>query len=522
MTLLRGVSVAGLMLPVLVACTDIPTRATGPVASAPIDAGPLETHFENAAREFGVPAGLLKAIAFTETRMQMVRGTAEFEGQAPAYGVMALRGERLSRGAALAGATVERVQSDPRANIRAGAAVLRSYADELSVDRTSMANWAAAVARYSGISHGPAVASYVHEAVYDVLRRGVSVIDRSRVVARIPAFDVDAVFPRPSIVSIASIDFPSALWRASPNFDDRVAGDAGKPHMIIIHTCEGNYAGCWGWLVNPASHVSAHYVVNESGSEISQLVQEPKRAWHIAATYDCALNANHECGRNGQQSNHFTIGIEHAGFASQATWPASQIDASARLVCDITRDWGIPRDQVHIVAHGKLQPYNRTDPGPNWPWTDYLRRIEQHCGEGGGLIVDSNNDANDASLARVELSSSWTAASATPGYYGTGYAYASTQAVSDPATFSFYLEAPATKTIDVWWTSGSNRAPSAPYVVSTSTGARLATVYVNQQANGARWNTLGAWTFPAGWNTVQLSRWTTGGYVVVADAMRVR
>jgi hypothetical protein len=122
----------------------------------------------------------------------------------------------------------------------------------------------------------------------------------------------------------------------------------------------------------------------------------------------------------------------------------------------------------------------------------------------------------------VQLSASWTAASATPGFYGTGYAYASTQAVSDPATFSFYLDGPATKTIDVWWTSGSNRAPSAPYIVTTSTGARLATVYVNQQANGSRWNTLGTWTFPAGWNTVQLSRWTTSGYVVVADAIRVR
>ena len=522
MTLFRRFPIAGLVLPVIVACSDLPTRATGPASSAPLDAGPLETHFENAAREFGVPAALLKAVAFTETRMQMVRGTEEFEGLPAAYGVMALRGERLARGAALAGVSVESARSDPRANIRAGAALLRLYAEELSVDRTSMGNWAAAVARYSGIPSSDAVASYVHDAVYDVLRRGVNVIDRARVVARIPAVDVVAAFPRPSIVRTASIDFASAVWRPSPNFDDRNAGDAGTPHMIIIHTCEGNYAGCWGWLVNPASSVSAHYVVNESGSEISQLVAEPKRAWHIAATYDCSLNANHDCARNGQQSNHFTIGIEHAGFASQTTWAASQIDASARLVCDITRDWGIPRDQVHIVGHGTLQPYNRTDPGANWPWTDYLRRITQHCGEGGGLIVDSNNDANDAARARVQLSASWTAASATPGFYGTGYAYASTQAVSDPATFSFYLDGPATKTIDVWWTSGSNRAPSAPYVVTTSTGARLATVYVNQQANGSRWNTLGTWTFPAGWNTVQLSRWTTPGYVVVADAVRVR
>ena len=173
--------------------------------------------------------------------------------------------------------------------------------------------------------------------MYGVLRRGANVTERSRVLARIPRLDVSAAFPRPSIVKVASVDFASAVWRPSPNFDERASGDAGTPHMVIIHTCEGNYASCWGWLVNPASHVSAHYVVNEDGSEISQLVEEPKRAWHIAATYDCTLNANHDCWRNGQQSNHFTIGIEHAGFASQTTWSASPITLR-RLVCDITRD----------------------------------------------------------------------------------------------------------------------------------------------------------------------------------------
>ena len=507
------------MLPVILACADMPTRVTE-AASAAVAAGPFDVHFDAAAREFGVPSALLKAVAFAETRMQMVRGGTEFEGQAPAFGVMGLRGERLERGAALAGVSFEMAQTDPRANIRAGAALLRTYAEELGVDRSRIGDWATAVARYSGISHPQAVASYVHGAVYDVLRRGTDVTARGQLLSRIPRVDAVVSFPRPSIITTASIDFASAVWRASPNFDDRASGDAGRPHMIIIHTCEGNYAGCWSWLVNPASHVSAHYVVNEDGSEISQLVEEPKRAWHIAATYDCTLNANHDCGRNGQQSNHFTIGIEHAGFASQTSWSTSQIDASARLVCDITRDRGIPRDQLHIVAHGQLQPYNRTDPGAGWPWADYLRRIEQHCGS--IIIIDSNNGANDATTGRAEIPPSWTESAATAGHFGTGYAFAATQAVSDPATFWFYLDAPATRTIDAWWTAGTNRAPSAPYLVWTATGERLATVYVNQQGNGGGWSSLGTWRFPAGWNRVQLSRWTTPGYVVIADAIRVR
>jgi hypothetical protein len=33
---------------------------------------------------------------------------------------------------------------------------------------------------------------------------------------------------------------------------------------------------------------------------------------------------------------------------------------------------------------------------------------------------------------------------------------------------------------------------------------------------------LGTYAFTAGWNKVQLSRWTTAGYQVVGDAVRVQ
>ncbi|HEX5754054.1 MAG TPA: hypothetical protein VFZ09_48170 [Archangium sp.] len=88
--------------------------------------------------------------------------------------------------------------------------------------------------------------------------------------------------------------------------------------------------------------------------------------------------------------------------------------------------------------------------------------------------------------------------------------------------FFFYLSAPATKTIDARWTAGTNRSTTAPFIITNASGTNLATVSVNQQINGGQWNTLGSWSFPAGWNKVQLSRWTTTGYVVVADAIQVR
>lgn len=138
------------------------------------------------------------------------------------------------------------------------------------------------------------------------------------------------------------------------------------------------------------------------------------------------------------------------------------------------------------------------------------------------IIIDSNNAGNNTSQGYIEVSANWISATSSPGYYGTGYYYASTQAVSDGATFWFYLPAAATRTIDAWWTSGSNRSATAPFVAYNASGAEVGRVSANQQLNGGKWNALGTWSFSAGWNRVVLSRWTTAGYVVIADAVRVR
>jgi N-acetyl-anhydromuramyl-L-alanine amidase AmpD len=499
-------------------------QPSGTAQQLPAELDPL---FADASAEFGVPADLLKAVSFTETQWHMAQGTEEFEGLAPAFGLMALRGADLERGARLAGVSVDAAKTDARANVRAGAALLSAYADELKVDRAELGAWAPAAARFSGIKDNvEAQAEYVHRGVYKLLREGaVAENSAGGVLASVmPNAQVEARFQQPSVRAMASgPDYAASIWRPSPNYNARPTGSIGDPAYIIIHTCEGSYSSCWSWLVNSASGVSAHYVVNESGSEISQLVRESSRGWHIGATYDCNLNSGVLCKYSGTSSNNFTVGIEHGGFASQSSFPVGQIDASAKLSCDISRDQAIPRDRFHIVAHGKLQPATRTDPGPNWPWTDYLNRINAHCGvTSSGIIVDSNSANNDPAKAKIEVSANWVSSAGTAGYYGSGYFHAPTQAISDPATFWFYLPAAGTKTIDAWWTAGTNRAPSAPFIAYNASGAEVGRVGVNQQVNGGRWNTIGTWSFSAGWNKVQLSRWTTEGYVVIADAIQVR
>ncbi|MFV8754088.1 N-acetylmuramoyl-L-alanine amidase [Nannocystaceae bacterium ST9] len=500
----------------------------------------LDEMFAAAADEFDVPSNILRSVGQVETLWQMVEGSVEFDGQEPSVGMMALRGANLEEGASLAGVSVEDATNDPLANIRAAAALLSAMADELGVaDRNDYQAWAPVLAEYSGIENEEARNAYVHAEVFPAVEASTPEVGDQ--VGR----DIDVELPENHTVA-AGPDYAGSIWRPSPNHSARPGGSAGDPSMVVIHTCEGSYSGCWGWLVNADSGVSAHYVVNNTGSEISQLVAENRKAWHIGATYNCSLNGSTDCGKNGSSSNNFTIGIEHAGYAKQASWDANLIDASARLVCDISEGQDIVRDQYHIVAHGKLQPYNRIDPGPNWPWNDYLASIQSHCNEQPpppppdpepepqpepepdpdpnpqaiSIIIDSNDSLNGPN-ADVVVSGSWTSGSG-PTDWQTGYWWRSTQAVSDPAVFSFYLDAPAQLAVDAWWVSGGNRSAAAPFMIYDSSGVKLGTVNVNQQLNGGKWNTLGIYSFKAGWNHVDLSAWAAVGYVVVADAIRVR
>lgn len=501
-------------------------EAGAPAAPEAVTGAPLDVSFAQAAEEYDVPADLLASIAYTETRWEMVEGHQEFEGMPAASGVMALRGERLATGARLAGVSPEAARTDVQANIRAAAAWLSAEADRAAIDRSDLGAWGPVVAAYSGIESEAARSAYVHEGVYQTLNEGATVTDASgRVRGTIAARPVEASGVERIETSMTlekSADYGPAIWRASPNYSNRPSGTS--PSMVIIHTCEGTYSGCWGWLTNSQAGVSAHYVVNETGSEVSQLVLESKKAWHIGASYDCTLNGGTQCSKNGQSSNNFTIGIEHAGYASQSSWNTGLLQTSAELSCDISQDHNLPRDQYHFVGHGQLQPYNRTDPGANWPWTDYLNRIDTACGGSGGgsgeIIIDSNNNLNDTSEGYISVSSNWTSSSHSTDY-NTGYWWAQTAPVSDGASFWFYMPTAGTKTVDAWWVAGSNRASSAPFIMYNASGSTVGSTSVNMKANGGQWNTLGTYSFTAGWNRVMLSRWTTGGSVVIADAVKV-
>ncbi len=492
---------------------------------------PYQAHFEAASKKYNVPLPILVAIGYSETRLYHVPGDpSEIEGVPAAYGVMALRGESIVNGASLAGFAEAEVQEDPAANIMAAAALLDEQAATQGFNRDDLGEWAPAVAAFFNHPNAEAAAHFIHDDVYRMMREGIAAPEDSgmtEILGAIP--DVTPKFPAPQFAKYGpppSAYYAGAIWRPSPSSNYTTGRNGYKAELLVVHTCAGGYSGCWGWLNTPyptnPNKTSAHYVISESGSEISALVDE--------------LNTAHHVGKSwlGLPTNARSVGFEHGGFSYTSTnkWTEGQIATSAKLACDVVKRQNIIRDRNHIIGHYQPDPVNRpNDPGTSFPWTDYMNRINTcvtgSSGGGGSsstaITIDSNNASNNAAVARlVAPSAAWKASTSVAGYYNSGYWVAPTEAVSDGVHFEFYLPAAASKQVLAWWTSAADRATAVPFVVFNAGGTKLATVNKNQQSGGGSWQTIGTYNFTAGWNRITVSRWTTVGAQVVADAIQVK
>lgn len=119
---------------------------------------------------------------------------------------------------------------------------------------------------------------------------------------------------------------------------------------VVLHTTVGEYRGAIHWLKYNPEQVSAHYVVREDGSEITQMVEESQAAHHAGLV----SNPSTPVYRGGNP-NLYTIGIENAdGGSPHCHIRDRQYRALADLVSDICRRNNIPVDRDHICGHKEL------------------------------------------------------------------------------------------------------------------------------------------------------------------------
>ncbi|MFC4535231.1 N-acetylmuramoyl-L-alanine amidase [Sphaerisporangium dianthi] len=367
-----AVALAGL-LAASVCLAGRPASAAPTAPSAPSD--PLGSAFSGAAATYEVPRDLLVALAYSETHLDGHGGRPSASG---GYGVMHLvtnpAHHTLEQAASLTATPVAALKGDGAANIAGGAAVLRAEADLLglsAIDRADIAKWYTAVAKYGGAT-SPASARLYADTVYDLLGEGIRAVT--------PRGETVSVQPRPvtpdrgeyadapdlnSPRLAASADYPSAHWAPASTSNYRVASrGASALDRIVVHVMQGSYAGTISWFQNPSAKVSAHYLVRSSDGDITQMVRDKDVAYH-ATVY-----------------NDRSIGIEHEGYVSDASWfTDAMYRSSAALTRYVADKYGIPKDRTHIVGHAQVPGTDHTDPGSNWNWTKYMQYV---TGSGGG------------------------------------------------------------------------------------------------------------------------------------------
>jgi len=143
----------------------------------------------------------------------------------------------------------------------------------------------------------------------------------------------------------------------SPNHNER---DPAKPVDILLLHYTGMASGeaAVGWLCNPVSKVSSHYVVFDDGRTV-QLVDEARRAWH----------AGKSSWAGETDINTRSVGIEIVNPGHEfgyRPFPEVQIEAVIALCRGIISRHPIPPERV--LAHSDVAPLRKEDPGELFPW----------------------------------------------------------------------------------------------------------------------------------------------------------
>ena len=147
------------------------------------------------------------------------------------------------------------------------------------------------------------------------------------------------------------------IRRPSPNSGPR--RDGLRPELVVLHhTAMPSAAAAVERLCDPASEVSAHWVIGEDGT-LWGLVDEERRAWHAGAG----------SWRGRGDVNSRSIGIELANpgpLAGFPPFPEPQMAALEALLDGIRGRWGIAA--AAVIAHSDMAPGRKADPGPAFDW----------------------------------------------------------------------------------------------------------------------------------------------------------
>ena len=356
---------------------------------------------------------MLEAVAYTQTHIRHITPAdgQSCTGMPLPSGVMGLFAdgqgyfrENLTRVAKLSGVSAARIAADPRTNILAYAAAYQQLAADRKLTAADPARHLPVLIELSELplTTGDAVNAFaldshlysvlvfltkgdyqqqygfpdyhldlrtIFGANYDVLSAGTAQVSEDAVQADGQTYDATGS----SAARVTSTDYGPALSSFTTcNYSSR-SGTAITHYAI--HTVQGSYAGCISWFKNCSANASAHYVVRSSDGQVTQMVSEANKAWHVGS------------------ENPYSIGTEHEGYVADASWyTTAMYNSSAALARDIVGSgYGISGLRtfygaattgtfstgacVKIKGHQHFPNQTHTDPGINWNWAKFYTLV---------------------------------------------------------------------------------------------------------------------------------------------------
>ncbi len=150
----------------------------------------------------------------------------------------------------------------------------------------------------------------------------------------------------------------------------RLDGGNNKIQFIVIHACAGSYSGSISWFKNPASQVSAHYIVSQKG-EITQMVKDQDTAWHCYGINSSSVGVETEdkgqCLKNG------------------AWITPALLNSTAELVASLLKKYSLTTDDivchctpwVQAIAKKSHPSFVHFDPGPYFNLETFKQKVQQ-------------------------------------------------------------------------------------------------------------------------------------------------
>lgn len=385
----------------------------------------------------GIPKGMLEAIAMSKSRMQFIVPDPQQEsciGIPETYGYFALtlNGKNYFRNnllkiSQISGISVSSIISNPDLHLQAYAKAYHQIQSNLGIDNKAENQLPVLIElseipldqnpvnQFALLSQAYDIYSFLNNVQFQeefelpsytidlklIFGVNAEILSGKKVIAGTKSIkdEQNNQWKLLPLSQPLSPDYGPALWNpaASCNYSSR---NGTAISAVTIHTVQGSYAGCISWFQNCSASVSAHYVIRSSDGQVTQMVLESNKAWHVGS------------------ENPYTIGIEHEGYISQASWYTSAMyNSSAALVRDICNSgYGInPLRAYHgsscsgictlggcvkIKGHQHYPNNTHTDPGPNWDWYLFYTLINNNPSittltASTGTFYDSGGPSNN-------------------------------------------------------------------------------------------------------------------------------